>query len=81
MRVTKTTAKAGSRKAVSKAIAKQDAESKQTVADAQLNSEQIQDAIRLKAYELYTQRGYQSGSDIDDWLAAEQMVLSNAVAN
>ena len=81
MRISKTAAKTVSRKAVSKAIVKQEAESQQAVFKAQLTQEQIQDAIRLKAYELYVQRGYSQGSDVDDWLVAEQMVLSNACSN
>lgn len=64
-----------SRKAVSKAIAKQEFETQKTTPNAQLAPEQIQDAIRLKAYELYMQRGCQNGNDFQDWLAAEQLVL------
>ncbi len=60
--------KTTSRKAVSKAIAKQEFETQKTAS-------QIQDAIRLKAYELYMQRGCQNGNDFQDWLAAEQLVL------
>ncbi len=62
------TRKTTSRKAVSTAIAKQEFETQRTAS-------QIQDAIRLKAYELYTQRGCQNGNDLQDWLAAEQLVL------
>lgn len=36
------------------------------------HSHQIQEAIRLKAYELYLERG---GNDIENWVAAEQLVL------
>ncbi|MBI3314813.1 MAG: DUF2934 domain-containing protein [Candidatus Omnitrophica bacterium] len=64
-----------SRKAVSKAIAKQEFETQKTTPDAQMAPEEIQDAIRLKAYELYMQRGCQNGNDLQDWLAAEQLVL------
>jgi len=67
--------KTTSRKAVSKAIAKQEFETQKTTPNAQLAPEQIQDAIRLKAYELYMQRGCQNGNDFQDWLAAEQLVL------
>ena len=31
----------------------------------------LQEKIRLRAYELYVQRGRQSGSELDDWLRAE----------
>ncbi len=67
--------KTTSRKAVSKAIAKQEFETQKTTLNAQLAPEQVQDAIRLKAYELYMQRGCQDGNDFQDWLAAEQLVL------
>ena len=64
MKVVKTT----KRKAVSKAIAKQDIETQKA-------SQQVQDAIRLKAYELYVQDGCQHGNDVANWQAAEQIVL------
>lgn len=28
--------------------------------------------IRYRAYELYTQRGYEPGRELDDWLQAER---------
>ncbi len=30
-----------------------------------------EDEIRLRAYELYEQRGRENGRDVDDWLQAE----------
>ncbi|MGA9528964.1 MAG: DUF2934 domain-containing protein [Terriglobales bacterium] len=36
------------------------------------NSEARQDAIRRRAYELFEQRGYREGGDLEDWLQAEQ---------
>jgi hypothetical protein len=30
-----------------------------------------EEAIARRAYELYVQRGYQDGYDVDDWLRAE----------
>ena len=80
MRINKAAAKTSSRKSVSKAIAKQEAEFQKTTPNRQFDQEQIQDAIRLKAYEIYVQRGYTQGNDLDDWLTAEQMVSSNATA-
>jgi len=68
------------RKSVSKAIAKQDSESQKTPAKQQWNQEQLQDAIRLKAYEIYAQRGYTQGNDMDDWLRAEQLVLGHGAS-
>ena len=67
--------KTTSRKAVSTAIAKQEFETQKITPSAQLSPEQIQDAIRLKAYELYMRRGCQNGNDLQDWLAAEHLVL------
>ncbi len=31
----------------------------------------LEERIRLRAYELYVQRGNESGSELDDWLQAE----------
>ena len=31
----------------------------------------LQEKTRLRAYELYVQRGSQTGSELDDWLRAE----------
>jgi len=35
----------------------------------------VEEEIRRRAYELYAQRGYSSGSEKDDWLVAEQEVM------
>ncbi len=35
----------------------------------------LEDEIRRRAYELYQQRGAGSGSEADDWLAAEREVM------
>lgn len=32
------------------------------------------DAVRLRAYELYEQRGRRDGHDLDDWLQAQSQV-------
>jgi hypothetical protein len=34
----------------------------------------LEERIRRRAYELYVERGNQSGSEIDDWLQAEEEV-------
>ena len=34
----------------------------------------IEEQIRRRAYELYVQRGNGSGSELDDWLQAEEEV-------
>lgn len=35
----------------------------------------LEERIRQRAYELYIQRGNQSGSQLDDWLQAEEETL------
>jgi hypothetical protein len=34
----------------------------------------LEERIRSRAYELYVQRGNQSGSEMDDWLQAEEEI-------
>jgi hypothetical protein len=34
----------------------------------------LEEKIRRRAYELYLRRGNQSGSDLDDWLQAEEEI-------
>ena len=34
----------------------------------------LEGRIRRRAYELYVQRGNQSGSELDDWLQAEEEI-------
>jgi len=36
-----------------------------------------EERIRRRAYELYVQRGNQSGSELDDWLQAEKEFLQD----
>jgi hypothetical protein len=36
----------------------------------------LESAIRLRAYELYAQRGYIEGFEKEDWLTAEREVLA-----
>ena len=35
-----------------------------------------EDSIRQRAYELYEERGFEHGHDMDDWLQAEAEVMS-----
>jgi hypothetical protein len=35
----------------------------------------FEEQIRRRAYELYVERGNESGSELDDWLQAEEEVL------
>ena len=61
------------RKAVIKALSgTTEKNSKVLIRDPQ----EIQDAIRLKAYELYVERGYVMGNDVEDWLTAESIILN-----
>jgi len=34
----------------------------------------LEERVRRRAHELYVQRGNQSGSEIDDWLQAEEEI-------
>ena len=34
----------------------------------------LEERIRLRAYELYVQRGNEFGSELDDWLQAEEEI-------
>lgn len=36
--------------------------------------EEREEKTRIKAYELYAQRGYISGNEVADWIAAEQLI-------
>jgi len=37
---------------------------------------QLKDEIRARAYELYEKRGREDGHEVDDWVQAENEVLS-----
>ena len=41
-----------------------------------LSAEELKEAIRRRAYELFCQRGQQGGSPEEDWRRAEQEILS-----
>ncbi len=43
--------------------------------ESPIESLPIEERIRRRAYELYVLRGNQSGSELDDWLQAEEEVL------
>ena len=36
----------------------------------------LEERIQRRAYELYVQRGNESGSELDDWLQAEEEIRS-----
>ena len=46
--------------------------SKKSAATRAAVSEPTQEAIELRAYELYVARGGDQGQDLDDWLQAER---------
>lgn len=71
---TTTRPRSTSRKSVVQAIAKQDKEAQKKLS---ANSPEIQEAIRLKAYEIFIQRGGEHGNHFDDWIAAEQIILNS----
>ena len=37
----------------------------------------LEERIRQRAHEIYLQRGGQDGSELDDWLQAEQEILGS----
>jgi hypothetical protein len=41
---------------------------------------EVLEKIRLRAYELYEQRGRREGHDLEDWLKAESEVIAKPVA-
>lgn len=42
-----------------------------------MSSTDMQEAIRLRAYEIYERRGRVGGSEIEDWLQAEAEIVDN----
>lgn len=44
--------------------------------DSVVDNQAIYEIIAKKAYELYEKRGGQPGHDLEDWLEAEQSILS-----
>jgi len=38
--------------------------------------ERMMEQVRTKAYELFAERGFAEGRDLDDWLAAERLIFS-----
>ena len=39
-------------------------------------SESVQEQIRIRAYELYEERGRGDGHDVEDWLQSESEVIA-----
>ena len=47
-----------------------------TIGKSTMGDEVLRQRIAEKAYELYEKRGQSHGQDLDDWLEAERLVLS-----
>ena len=45
-----------------------------------IRSELTEEIIRNRAYQLFAERGYQHGHDVDDWLQAEAEVMGKKPA-
>ena len=43
--------------------------------EADIETLPLEERVRQRAYELYVLRGNESGSELDDWLQAEQEIL------
>ena len=43
--------------------------------EASVETLALEERIRRRAYELYVERGNQSGSELDDWLQAEEEIM------
>ena len=43
-------------------------------AESKIETLPLEERIRRRAYELYVQRGNQSGNELDDWLQAEEEI-------
>jgi outer membrane protein TolC len=44
--------------------------------ELQIETLPLEERIRRRAYELYIERGSESGSELDDWLQAEEEIRS-----
>jgi hypothetical protein len=75
MAVTKRTSKPKATKAKSEANT---AAAAQAAAPAKITTRavDISEAVRFRAYQLFEQRGYRHGADLEDWFRAESEVLA-----
>lgn len=78
MAVTKRTSKPKAEKTTTAKSQAKTAEVAQTAAPAKITTRavDINEAVRLRAYQLFAQRGYNHGADLEDWLRAESEVLA-----
>ncbi len=72
---TKKSAEVAETKAPKETAAKKPASVPKQVATVTTRTVDLQEAIRVRAYEYFQQRGYQHGADIEDWVRAEREVL------
>jgi Protein of unknown function (DUF2934) len=59
----------------SSSIQQRPGQSTTTSSRSATNSADLREAIRLRAYQIYEQRGMVGGSEIEDWLQAEAELL------
>lgn len=76
----RTTKKNPETKAVKESPAKAKASVSKQVAAETARPVDAQEAVRLRAYELFLERGCQHGADFEDWLRAEQEILQRVAA-
>ena len=48
--------------------------SNKTPAQPEIEPQQLEEKVRLRAHQLYEERGRQDGHDLDDWLLAEEEI-------
>lgn len=49
---------------------------RKSAAEPTVSEQELRELIAQKAYELYQKRGQDRGSDVEDWLEAEKLVLA-----
>ncbi len=49
----------------------------QTAIPEQILSDDVRERIAKRAYELYLERGYRPGCDVEDWVDAERELLAS----
>ena len=64
-----------SRKQVATMPSPKPVEVRKTATILNLSAVNLEEQIRVRAYQLYEERGYTPGHEAEDWLVAEQEVL------
>ena len=52
---------------------------RKTLTKSGAQPQNLEETIRVRAYELYEARGREDGRDLDDWLRAEEQVTQQKV--